>query len=180
MLIFISGGVRSGKSSMAENLAVRFFHPSGRLLYVACGQQTDREMDHRILLHQERRLKSGYQWETVEQSADIEEVQVDSNDTVLIDCVTTLLAGEYFRTDKPSFQAEARIVDGIAAIHEKARTVVVVSNELSFEAPLTQLTGEYMKTLGQIHQRLVEKSDIAFLAEHGISVVKKGEQSCVE
>ncbi len=180
MLIFVSGGVRSGKSSVAENLAIQCLSPRGRLLYVACGQRTDKEMDKRIFYHHQRRLQSGYQWITVEQFLDIGTVPVKQNDTILIDCVTTLLAGEFFREDKPSYKAKERIVEGIIDLAQKAGTVVVVSNELSHEIPFPGLTADYMKTLGLIHQQLVEKSDTAILVEHGISVVKKGKILCAE
>lgn len=180
MLIFISGGVRSGKSAVAENMAIRALHADGRLLYVACGQRIDKEMDSRIFHHQERRRNSGYRWTTVEQPVDIESIPFKAGDTVLIDCVTTLLAGEFFREDKPSSEAGKRITEGIFCIEKKVRAVVVVSNELSFEYPVPGLTADYMETLGLIHQRLAEKSDAAVLVEHGISIVKKGEMLCVE
>jgi adenosylcobinamide kinase/adenosylcobinamide-phosphate guanylyltransferase len=178
MLIFISGGVRSGKSSISEQIAIRYLHPEGRLLYIACGSRTDTEMDERIFHHRERRANSGYTWLTIEQSVDIADIYIEPNDTVLIDCVTTLLAGEYFRKDKRAFEAGARIADGILDIHKRAKTVVVVSNELSFETPATDLTADYMKMLGRIHQKVVKESNLAALVEHGIPVVKKGVMTC--
>ncbi|OLN23657.1 hypothetical protein BTO30_03555 [Domibacillus antri] len=180
MLIFISGGVRSGKSGVAEQLAARFAHLEGRLVYAACGSRTDAEMDERIFYHRARRENSGHSWTTVEQSVDIAHINVHPNDTVLIDCVTTLLAGEYFREDKPAFEAGSRIVDGILDLAKRAGTVIAVSNELSFETPSTELTADYMKTLGFIHQKIVKESDAAILVEHGIPVIKKGVVTCVE
>ncbi len=178
MLIFISGGVRSGKSGISEQIAIRHIHPEGRLLYVACGSRTDAEMDERIFHHRKRRANSGYTWSTIEQSVDIGDIPIEPNDTVLIDCVTTLLAGEYFREDKAAFEAGVRITDGILNIHKRAKTVVVVSNELSYETPATDLTADYMKMLGMIHQKIVKESDLAVLVEHGIPVVKKGVVTC--
>lgn len=179
MLIFISGGVRSGKSDISEQIAIQHVHPEGRLIYVACGSRSDAEMNERIFYHRERRANSGYMWLTIEQSVDIADISIEPNDTVLIDCVTTLLAGEYFREDKSVFEAGARITNGILDIHKRAKMVVVVSNELSFEVPMTDLTADYMKTLGWIHQKIVKESDLAVLVEHGIKVVKKGVGTCV-
>lgn len=174
MMIFLSGGVRSGKSGVAEKLAIRHLHPDGRLLYVACGSRTDLEMDERIWHHQQRRAASGHSWITIEKPIDVAAIDVKASDTVLIDCITTLLAGEYFREDKPVAEADERIVQGVLKLVQQTHAVVVVSNELAFEAPASELTADYMKKLGVIHQRLVGKSDKAILVEHGISIIKKG------
>ncbi|OMP68086.1 hypothetical protein BTO28_03800 [Domibacillus epiphyticus] len=180
MLIFLSGGVRSGKSSLAEQVAIRHKHPEGRLVYVACGSRTDEEMEERIAFHQERRANSGYEWKTVEQSVDISTIHAGANDSVLIDCLTTLLAGEYFRKDKPPSEAGTRIVDGVLDLVKRTSAVIAVSNELSFEVPSTNLTADYMKILGQIHQMIVKESNTAILVEHGIPIVKKGAVQCTE
>ena len=178
MMIFLSGGVRSGKSSVAEKLAMRCRQRGGRLLYIACGSRTDREMDERIGHHQQRRAASGHSWTTIEKSVDVAAIGVEDSDTLLIDCVTTLLAGEYFRKDKPAFKADERIIKDILMLAKQAHAVVAVSNELSFEVPASELTEVYMKKLGLIHQRLVQESDAAILVEHGIPIVKKGVISC--
>lgn len=180
MIMFLSGGVRSGKSSTAEKWAVQSRKQGGRLLYVACGQRTDEEMDERIWHHQKRRTTSGHRWVTVEKPLDIGEIKAEKADTLLIDCVTTLLAGEYFREDMRADHAGERIVQDILTLAEKAHSVVIVSNELSFEAPASELTAHYMKILGDIHQQLVQASDRAVLVEHGIPVVKKGVMECGE
>ncbi|OES45155.1 bifunctional adenosylcobinamide kinase/adenosylcobinamide-phosphate guanylyltransferase [Domibacillus iocasae] len=178
MLIFISGGVRSGKSGVAEKVAMRDLYPDGRLLYVACGSRTDAEMDERIWHHQQRRASSGCSWTTIEKHVDIAEIDVKASDTLLIDCVTTLLANEYFRDDKPAAEAGGRITKGIVKLAKQTHTVVVVSNELSFEEPASKLTSDYMKKLGFIHQRLVQESSVAILVEHGIPIIKKGGVQC--
>ncbi|MCP3762209.1 bifunctional adenosylcobinamide kinase/adenosylcobinamide-phosphate guanylyltransferase [Domibacillus sp. A3M-37] len=180
MMIFISGGVRSGKSSVAEKLAIRYRHSNGRLVYVACGSRTDREMDERIGHHQQRRTASGCSWTTIEKSIDVAAIGVEASDTLLIDCVTTLLAGEYFREDKAAFDADERITKDILTLAKQAHAVIVVSNELSFDMPASELTANYMKKLGLIHQRLVQESDAAVLVEHGLPIVKKGVISCGE
>ncbi|MEK1830789.1 bifunctional adenosylcobinamide kinase/adenosylcobinamide-phosphate guanylyltransferase [Priestia megaterium] len=50
MIIFISGGVRSGKSSAAENIVQTFC--TKHAVYIATSRQTDKEMQKRIQLHQ--------------------------------------------------------------------------------------------------------------------------------
>jgi adenosylcobinamide kinase/adenosylcobinamide-phosphate guanylyltransferase len=53
-LILLLGGARSGKSTLAEQLAQELA-PDGRVLYVATAQAGDDEMRERIVAHRSRR-----------------------------------------------------------------------------------------------------------------------------
>ncbi len=69
-LIFITGGVRSGKSHFAEQAALQYYEAQActakRLPYLASGIALDREMEKRILRHQADRQAQPIQWLTVE------------------------------------------------------------------------------------------------------------------
>src|SRR5699024_824012 len=69
-LIFISGGVRSGKSAYAEKLIRE--HGSSERLYLASGQKGDAEMDERIHKHRRDRQFDG--WTTIEAQVKFERV----------------------------------------------------------------------------------------------------------
>ncbi|UTW69778.1 bifunctional adenosylcobinamide kinase/adenosylcobinamide-phosphate guanylyltransferase [Anaerobacillus sp. HL2] len=57
-MIFISGGVRSGKSSFAENLAYSYItEKRNKLIYIATSKNEDSEMAGRIKKHQQDRKK---------------------------------------------------------------------------------------------------------------------------
>lgn len=180
MIVFITGGVRSGKSSLAEKLAMQLACEESRLVYAACGQRTDSEMKERIRHHQDRRANSGAGWTTVEQSVDLGRIETAPSDILLVDCITTLLAGEFFREDKPASEADERIVSDLLLLAGRTHAVVLVSNELSFEPMPGELTAQYAKKLGMVHQRLVQECEIAILVEHGIPIVKKGGILCAE
>ena len=69
-LTFISGGVRSGKSSYAEKLLVNEAQKNGgRLVYIASGVATDSEMQARIERHKSDR--STHSWTTIEQPVEL-------------------------------------------------------------------------------------------------------------
>ena len=71
-LTFISGGVRSGKSSYAEKLLVNEAQKNAaRLVYIASGVATDSEMQARIERHKSDR--STHSWTTFEQPVELEE-----------------------------------------------------------------------------------------------------------
>lgn len=183
-LIFISGGVRSGKSSFAERLAANIANQKkGSLHYIAAGQSSDPEMKERIARHQKDRSRSGLNWQTWEQPKDLKRLSnaFSSNDVVLLDCVTTLLNNEFFTADRewehPVYQRKVKesIFQGIQLISETCHTLIVVSNEVLNE-PIGKnaLVFVYTRILGELHQLLVAEAKQAYLVEAGIPMQMKG------
>jgi adenosylcobinamide kinase/adenosylcobinamide-phosphate guanylyltransferase len=182
-LIFISGGVRSGKSSFAEKKAEQIANETGgQLHYLATGVPSDGEMQERINKHKRDREAGVYHWKTVEKPTQIEKLAgtFNNRDIILLDCITTLLNNELFSSehewDQP-FLEKIRdgIVTGISEIKNRVGVMIVVSNEVLLE-PLhgNHLVFTYGRLLGQIHQKLVKEADLAFLIESGIPIIMKG------
>ena len=67
-LCFITGGVRSGKSTFAEKTAFELAqaHSGTLLYYLACGKAQDEEMQKPIELHQKSRKNSVIPWQSGE------------------------------------------------------------------------------------------------------------------
>lgn len=182
-LIFITGGVRSGKSSFAEKKAEQIANETGgQLHYLATGVPSDREMMERINIHQRDRVEGKYGWKTVEKPVQIGMLadHFSHEDIILLDCVTTLLNNELFsfeqKWDQPFLdKVRESVVTGIFEIKNRVSVMIVVSNEVLYE-PLhgNQLVFTYGRLLGQIHQQLVKEADQAFLVEAGIPIVMKG------
>lgn len=182
-LIFITGGVRSGKSSFAERLALKIAdETAGQLNYIATGVPSDSEMQERIEKHQLDREIGKYCWKTIERPTQIGDLADDfsSQDIILLDCVTTLLNNELFLLermwDEPFLEkVKDTIITGITSIKKKAKTMIVVSNEVLNEPLLgTEIVFLYGRMLGKIHQLLVKEADQAFLVEAGIPIIMKG------
>lgn len=183
-LIFITGGVRSGKSSFAEKMAVENAKENGgQLNYLATGVASDPEMRERIAKHQNDRESGKSRWRTIEQSQNIGESAdyFNKEDIILIDCVTTLVNNELFSSSNQewdeSFLAHVMetIITGINKIREKAKVLIVVSNEVFYESIAeNDLVFSYSRILGKIHQQLVKEADQAFLVESGIPTTMKG------
>ncbi|WNF37978.1 bifunctional adenosylcobinamide kinase/adenosylcobinamide-phosphate guanylyltransferase [Bacillaceae bacterium IKA-2] len=184
MLIFISGGVRSGKSSFAEKLAYSLVTPSqAKLIYVATSLGGDHEMQMRIERHQIDRINSGYLWETREQPVNLEKLlPFFANDQiVLIDCLTILVANELFselgKWDDPFYVQGiyTRIVNFIDEIGRRGIVTMIVSNELFNDSiDYDEATLIYLKLVAQLHQMLVKKASSAYLVEVGIPLQMKG------
>ncbi|WP_066301746.1 bifunctional adenosylcobinamide kinase/adenosylcobinamide-phosphate guanylyltransferase [Bacillus sp. FJAT-29937] len=185
-IIFISGGVRSGKSSFAEQLAAGEAEKTGgQLHYIAAGQASDSEMKERIRRHQKDRLNSGLSWQTWEKSTKLQELSgvFTNTDIILLDCLTTLLNNELFSVDEQWVKREYQqkvmqgILEGIEQISRGCHRLIVVSNEVLNE-PLesNELVFIYGRMLGQLHQQIVANARQAFLVESGIPILMKGKE----
>lgn len=191
-LIFVSGGVRSGKSQFAEKLAVDLsgYTPEVgtdetpyQLHYIAAGQASDEEMKTRILRHQTDRHLSGLNWITWEQPSGLTELSdvFGEGDVVLLDCLTTLLNNELFKEENLwkniLFQEQmmAEILEAIEKITNSCHALIVVSNEVFYDTSGDQeLIFIYKKILGKLHQKVVAKAKKAYLVESGIPLLMKG------
>ena len=177
-LMFITGGVRSGKSSFAERIAEEERKPDEALIYLACGVNTDRDMEQRILKHRLDRQASTEDWLTIECPRSIEGVidHISQSSIVLLDCLTTLLTNEMFSMDiRKGVEVEQALDQAIFQMMNKARLLVVVSNELFSDIPIqSDDILSFQKTLGSLHRKMVDKSYMAIEMNAGIPVVKKG------
>jgi adenosylcobinamide kinase/adenosylcobinamide-phosphate guanylyltransferase len=189
MLIFISGGVRSGKSSFAEKCAMEAAYGGRSLHYIATAATaavTDAEMAERIKHHQEIRRQSGTDWQTWEQPAQLAKIsdRFNKTDVVLLDCLTILLSNELFDTEngstdwkQVSYQKDVfrSIIDAVMRIENNSAVVIVVSNELLSEPFSTdQVTAVYLRLIAQLHKMFVSVCNKAYLVEHGVPIKMKG------
>lgn len=167
-LVFITGGVRSGKSSFAETYVMN--EQAKRNVYVASGIAVDDEMKERINRHQVDRENYPVEWVTIEQPRHFEQVvpQIDKGDAILWDCVTTWLANELYEGQME--EVEKQLFMAIDQLLEKAKVLVIVSNEVLDEAlSKYEYTSLYQQWIGRLHQKLVAKADHAFEMEYGVS-----------
>lgn len=167
-LIFITGGVRSGKSSFAEHYLMN--EQAKRNVYIASGVAVDDEMKERIKRHRDDRENYPVEWVTIEQPQHFEQIipGIQQDDGILWDCVTTWLANELYEGQME--KVEKQLYETIDQILEKAKVVVIVSNEVLDEALSSyEYTALYQAWIGRIHQKLVAKADHAFEMEYGVS-----------
>ena len=178
--IFITGGVRSGKSAFAEKYAKQLYKQLQKenLFYIASGVAFDEEMTKRIHRHQKDREASDIDWRTIEVLDLIpEEVSFSNNDVVLWDCVTTWLSNVLFQTEYLEEKIRRqKIEDNLRILKEKilywkSKEVVMllVSNEVLDETSSTY--GEvilYREILGELHQWIVSICDEAYELDYSI------------
>lgn len=176
MTIFLSGGVRSGKSSLAQKLALQL--SSGNHYYVATMIPVDDDDRERIRLHLLDRQNMDFQ--TIEQGRAIENCieGMNADATVLLDSVTALLMNELYRKERnyiPDETAAKRITAGLDAIMQRVSNVVFVSDYLFSDAFLYDSSTEmFRKSLGAIHRHLAQKCDTVIEVSSGNTTIHKG------
>ena len=169
-LIFITGGVRSGKSAFAEQLAAKI-GAEKHCYYVATGMAFDEEMKKRILRHQLDRKEQEMNWTTTEMQVEVPKQlkHLSTKDVVLFECVTTWLSNVLYYTEQAEDREHA-INSHIESFKQqllywKARgvNVIIVSNEVLDEPASTYAeVNLYRKVLGHLHQWIVYNSKEAY------------------
>jgi len=178
MLVFVSGGVRSGKSSLGERLASEL--ATGRKIYLATAKCADEEILRRIERHRKDREHKGFV--TMEKSEDLETLRFSESDTVLLDCLGTLASNEMFRgiarecTRDFCGHATDKIFGALMSINDSVRNLIVISNEVFSDGVTYESATEgYVSVLGALHVRLAKAADRAVECACGIHVCHKGE-----
>lgn len=192
-LILITGGARSGKSRLAEEMTrqLEASAGNGKVIYLATARVEDEEMRERILRHQQRRP---VRWETIEEHSRVEAViskQGGSASVILLDCLALLLSNwlqefscgcsiESISQQELQNNIEKPILERIAKLAETAfhtrSHVIAVTNEVGLGlVPDNPLGRIYRDLLGLSNQILAARADEVYVVWSGISLKLKGQ-----
>ncbi len=170
MIELILGGARSGKSRLAERLAVE----SGlAVTYIATTQPLDGEMSERIAHHRARRPAS---WRLIEEPlalASILREHARADRCLLVDCLTLWLTNLLMLDDASRLVEERDAL--LECLHELPGRVLMVSNETGLGVvPLGELTRRYVDETGLLHQALAERCQRVIFTVAGLPMTLKG------
>ncbi|MBL8795725.1 MAG: bifunctional adenosylcobinamide kinase/adenosylcobinamide-phosphate guanylyltransferase [Planctomycetia bacterium] len=174
-MLLILGGVRSGKSRLAERLATA--RPP--VTYLATAQAGDEEMSRRIAVHRGRRPLD---WTTREEPWDIAGAVggCQRQGTLLLECLslwlTNRLVGLSGRTGESDEAIRAAVGELLTAVHGAAGRIVVVSSEVGCGiVPMNALSRRFADLIGEANQRLAEAAAEVYWCLAGIPVrIKPG------
>lgn len=158
--ILVTGGARSGKSRLAERLALQ---PTGRAIYIATAEAHDAEMEARIAAHRSRR---GSNWRDLHAPLDLVGAldESDGGEPRLVDCLTLWLSN--MMLDDRDWQAEAESL--VAAIARQRAPVIFVTNEVGGGiVPENRLARAFRDAAGQINQTVAEAVETVILCVAG-------------
>lgn len=164
--ILITGGARSGKSGIAETMALSLGRPA---VYIATAEARDAGMAARIAEHRARR---GAEWATHAEPRDLVGalVATDGSGPRLVDCLTLwltniMLAGEDWRAAGQAL---------VAALPGQRDPVVIVTNEVgSGIVPDNALAREFRDAAGLLNQWVAAAADEVHLAVAGLPLKVK-------
>ena len=178
MTCFISGGAKSGKSALAQDLAVALAK-GGRHYYVATMISTGSEDDDRIRRHVAQRDGMGF--ETVECFQTIMDClkTSDKEGVFLVDSITALIQNALFPVEKNcemDLSAATRCADELVQFARTVRHAVFVSDYIYSDAErYSESTELYRKCLAEIDRRLAAVCDTVIEVSAGQPVIHKGD-----
>lgn len=177
MTIFLSGGAKNGKSTLAQELAVKL-SGAGKRYYVATMIPVDEEDRARIRRHIADR--DGLGFETIECSANMLSClsEADAEGTFLVDSATALLQNAMFPPEKNwelDMDGANRCADELIAFVKAVKNAVVVSDYIYSDAQrYDEATEAYRKCLASIDRRLAAACDAVAEVTAGNPKLYKG------
>jgi adenosylcobinamide kinase (EC 2.7.1.156) len=162
-LILITGGMKSGKSTFALNMALKYT----KRAFLATGVPFDEEMRLRIEKHKAERKEL---FDTFEEPVNVTEVlkNIDNNyDVILFECLTTYLGNLYYY----QLDVQERIDRLVDVLSNMSSNVIVVTNEVGWGIiPENPIARQYAEMLGKTNTRLAKLAKEVYLVVSGIGV----------
>ncbi|MGN6602701.1 MAG: bifunctional adenosylcobinamide kinase/adenosylcobinamide-phosphate guanylyltransferase [Ginsengibacter sp.] len=167
MIIFITGGVRSGKSKHAQQLALSL---SVNPVYVATAKIWDGNFEKRVKRHQNERDE---RWTNYEEQRNISQLPI-ADKICVIDCVTLWLTN-FFIESKNNIDASLVLFkDQIDFLKKMPGTFIIISNEIGMGVHAETETGRKFTDLqGWANQYAAANANKVILMVSGIPVIIK-------
>ena len=160
-LTFLLGGARSGKSTLAVELARAWDAP---VVFIATGEAGDEEMAERIARHRSERPAG---WTTVEEPRALAGAIAATPDDacVVVDCLSLWVANTL---DRAPAQVEAEAEAAVLLATRRNGRTIAVSNEVGLGiVPATPLGRAYRDVLGRVNAIWARSADESFLVVAG-------------
>ncbi|MEI2768475.1 MAG: bifunctional adenosylcobinamide kinase/adenosylcobinamide-phosphate guanylyltransferase [Nitrosomonas sp.] len=167
----ILGGVRSGKSRLAERLA---HETQLSVIYIATATIEDEEMRQRIVQHQTHRPDH---WQVIEEPIKLALVlqqYAAPSRCLLIDCLTLWLTNLLVQNNPEQFDQERQVL--LETLPSLTGRVILVSNETNLGiTPLGELSRRYCDEAGKLHQDIAQLCDQVIMTVAGLPLMLKEE-----
>ena len=157
MRILITGGVRSGKSRFALELAEKHFSSKN---FLATAIAFDEEMQERIRNHRKER---GEAFTTIEEPIEIHTALCEN---VILDDITVWLNNLFFREQSECYR---EILAEL--LRTMPQNIIIITNETGMgNIPADAYTRRYNRLLGEINMELARAVDQLFFMVSGYPI----------
>ena len=171
MIVLVTGGSGSGKSTWAEKLVASL--PNENRVYIATMQVYDAESVKRVERHRAQRADKGFR--TIECEKDLASADIAEGSVVLLEDLVNLMANEMFDGGDVS-----RIVPALNILAKKCRHLIMVTNDIFSDGiEYAESTQEYIRQLAEINNAAAQMADCVVEVVYSIPVCVKGELPCV-
>ena len=171
MIVLVTGGSGSGKSTWAEKLVASL--PEENRIYIATMQVYDDESVKRVARHRAQRADKGFA--TIECEKDLASANIAAGSTVLLEDLVNLMANEMFDSGNVE-----RIVPALTTLAKKCRHLVMVTNDVFSDGiTYSESTQAYLQQLAAINAQAAALADCVVEVVYSIPVCVKGELPCV-
>ncbi len=169
MLTLLVGGARSGKSTLAVQMAERQNTP---VTFIATAEPFDDDLRERVARHREERPAH---WHTVECAIELAAAieAVPAEHFLIVDCLTVWLGNLFAHVGKIPIIAGYGLDTTAALERRQSRggATVVVSNEVGMGIhPETEMGREYRDELGRLNQSVAAIADTTLLLVAGRAI----------
>jgi len=159
------GGIKSGKSLLAEQYTLEFCyqHNLQKPIYLATSEFIDEEMQERINKHQQQRQDS---FITIEESLNLSQTitHFDQNQTILIECISIWLNNMLYHKYNHD-----KIFQQINNLLKLPQNIIFVQNDVGNGIiPDNKLAREYIDLSGKISQHIAESCQEVYFCIAGL------------
>jgi adenosylcobinamide kinase/adenosylcobinamide-phosphate guanylyltransferase len=153
-IILISGGIKSGKSRRALDIAVQEWRasPESPVSFIATAEALDDEMKLRIKRHQEERLGLGFT--TIEEPLELDRALASAGQRALVDCLALWVNNIMYYKREDDFK---RLLDSSIS---KMKDCILVTNETGMgNVPFDETTRRYNLLLAEANRSIAAAAD---------------------
>ena len=155
MTVLVIGTAGSGKSVIAEDLAVKT-EDAGKI-YLATMKILDDDGKQRVIKHKSQREGKGFT--TIEEESDISGIltKIDDpeNTTVLLECVSNLVGNRMHDNAPHCRKTSEEIFEDIRHLMDRVHNMIIVTNDYSSEnEEYDEETRMYIKLLDEVNEKL--------------------------
>jgi len=167
MITYISGGERSGKSSFAQNTALKL---SNNPVYLATAKIWDNDFEERVKRHQSDRDD---RWTSIEEEIHLSKV-LEPNQVVVLDCVTLWLTNIFTKHEYNRDLALEEAKKEFDELMSYEGHLIIISNEIGMGLHAESKMGrDFVELQGWTNQMIAQHASEAYFIVSGLPIKTK-------